>query len=181
MKKTGVIVIVLITLLIIVGIALVSIIIIKNDETKRIEDEGTLENVDKNPEYWNVQIVQDETDFYTVASCVSKFLNLWFTKDTDQLLQVLDEEYKVQNSITKDNIYEIIGDCSSMLNFRPKKMYSENLDVGIERFYVYGTIRPELMEGRGEETDYYAEVILNYNNNTFTLTPSTAENFPDVE
>ena len=37
------------------------------------------------------------------------------------------------------------------------------------------------MEGRGEETDYYAEVILNYNNNTFSLTPSTAENFPDVE
>lgn len=181
MKKSKNIIILIIALLVIVLVILISILTIRNNTDSNYAEINIVETgeIAKNPNFWDVQIVENANDFYTVASCVDKYIDLWYAQDNEQVYQILNNDYKAENSITQDNVFEVIGKLSNKLIFRPKKMYYENLEDSVQKFYVYATVRPEVMEGRGEETEYYVEVILNFNNNTFSLTPSTAEEFPD--
>ena len=181
MRKSRNIIILIIALLVIVLVVLISILTIRNNVDNNYAEINIVETeeIAKNPNFWDVQIVENANDFYTVASCVDKYIDLWYSQDNEQVYKILANDYIEENLITQDNVFEVIGNLSNKLIFRPKKMYYENLEDSVQKFYVYGTLRPEVMEGRGEEKDYYVEVILNFNNNTFSLAPLTAEEFPD--
>ena len=52
-----------------------------------------------------ILLVDDYNRFYTVSSCVSKYLNYLTTNNTEKLLVLLSNEYKTKNNITESNIY----------------------------------------------------------------------------
>ena len=85
------------------------------------------ENIDTT----TISVVTDRNRFYTVASCVNKFLTYLTSKDTDSLYLLLDENYKTENKITKDNIYNYIGTYNNELIFNPKKIFEQRLSTNI--------------------------------------------------
>lgn len=178
MKKIRNTIIILLTLLLISVIILIIVVALnrfKNNENNDSINEGVI----KNPDFWNIQIVKDANDFYTVSSCVDKFLSFWYMQDKKETYKILENKYKEENAITEENVFEKIGNLPEMLTFRPKKMYYINIEQSIQKYYVYGTTRADTMEERGIESDYYVEVILNFNNETFSIRPSLDEEFPN--
>ena len=88
-------------------IALVIIMIILSATNKVFFENKVKIPEDKvNPE--EILLVDDYNRFYTVSSCVSKYLNYLTTNNTEKLLVLLSNEYKTKNNINETNIYTYI-------------------------------------------------------------------------
>lgn len=118
-----------------------------------------------------ISVVTNANDFYTVSSCVSKFLSYLSINDTENLLILLSDEYKKENSVTQDNIYNFISALNGVYNFNPRKMFVQRTNKNTYKFYIYGLIEQESMELISDSMDYYIVVILDKENGTFAIEP----------
>lgn len=118
-----------------------------------------------------ISIVRDNDRFYTVSSCVSKYLNYLSIKDTDNLLILLSKDFKTKNSITSENIYSYIGSLDGTQNFSAKKMYQQRVSENVYKYYVYGYIERESMDYVSNKQDYYIIVLLDEKNMVFAIEP----------
>ena len=71
----------------------------------------------------DVVLVNDYNRFYTVSSCVTKYLNTLSSNNVENILTILDKNYKEKNNITEDNIYNYINKVDDVDSFSPRKMY----------------------------------------------------------
>jgi len=162
-KKTSPMLIVLIVLILI----LLVILILKNNKK--------VTNLDIEP-----RIVTDYSLFYTISNCVSRYIDYVSSSDTDSLYIVLNDEYKEENNITKDNILsklDILIDNN--YNFQARKMYyleQENNYV----YYVYGYLREESINKIAtEKKDYYVIVNVDKDYEVFNIRPYDGEIFKE--
>ena len=118
-----------------------------------------------------ISIVTNPNDFYTVSSCVSKYLSYLSVSDSKNLLILLSDDYKKENSVTQSNIYNYIGSLNGVYGFNPKKMFVQRLSENTYKFYVYGLISEETINLTSNEIDYYIIVILDRENSTFAIEP----------
>lgn len=118
-----------------------------------------------------ISVVQDNSKFYTVSSCVTKYLNYLSSGETDKLIILLSEEYKKDNSINSSNLYEFIGKFSGLNTFSPKKMFVQRLSENVYKYYVKGFIQEESIDAIGLNNDFYIVVILDEKNMTFAIEP----------
>ena len=118
-----------------------------------------------------ISLVKDNSRFYTVSSCVSKYISYLTKSDTKNLMILLSNEYKNLNSITDQNIYNYIGTFVGDKTFTPKKMFEQRVSKSIYKYYVYGFIQEEYMDFVSEKVDYYLIVILNEEDMTFAVEP----------
>ena len=124
-----------------------------------------------------ISIVTDQSDFYTISSCVSKYLNYLCSDDSKDLIILLSDEYKKENSITEDNINDFIDFLDGLYSFNPKKMYVQRKSKNVYKFYVYGLIEQDLMDIDSVGSDYYIIIILDKKNGTFAVEPYSGEMF----
>lgn len=118
-----------------------------------------------------ISIVKDNSRFYTVSSCVSKFLNYLSIKDTNNLLILLSEDFKSSNNVTIDNIYSYIGNINGTKNFSARKMYEQRISENIYKYYIHGYIQSESMNFIANKENYYLIVILDEETMTFAIEP----------
>lgn len=151
----------LIIVLVIVGVfSLVYTLFIENKE----EDDEIVDNP-------SVLVVNDYNRFFTVSSCVSKYINYLTTKNTDNLLILLSSEYKENNSIDSNNLYNYIDVIEGNKTFSARKMFEEQVNNNVYKYYVYGSIQEEKLGSVSDKEDYYLIVILDENNMTFAIEP----------
>lgn len=124
-----------------------------------------------------ISILNDSNRFFTVSSCVSKYINYLSIKDTDTLLILLSKEYKEKEEINGDNLYEKIGTINGTNSFMGKKIFEQRLSKAVYKYYVYGFIQEELMDSISTKKDYYLIVILDEENMTFSIEPYDGEMF----
>ncbi len=124
-----------------------------------------------------ISIVNDNSKFFTVSSCVSKYLNYLSIRDTDNLLILLSNDYKTKNSVDKSNIYSFVGSVQGNPEFSPRKMFVQRMSKNVYKYYVYGTITQDVINTLGESIDYYLIVILDEENMTFAIEPYNGEMF----
>lgn len=124
-----------------------------------------------------ISILDDNSRFFTVCSCVSKYINYLSVQDTNNLLILLSKEYKEKESITADNIYEKIGTISGTNSFMGKKIFEQRLSKTVYKYYVYGYTQEELMDSPAQKKDYYLIVILDEANMTFSIEPYDGQMF----
>lgn len=124
-----------------------------------------------------ISVLTDNSRFYTVSSCVSKFLSFLTGKDTDKLYVLLDENYVKENNVTKENIYNFLGTYDNELIFSPKKIFEQRISENIYKYYVKGYISPDIMDSIGEKQDYYIIVIQDQENMTFSIVPYDGKMF----
>lgn len=131
------------------------------------KEEVEIESIDTE----TISVVKDNSRFFTVSSCVSKYINYLTTEDTENLLILLSKEYKDNNAINSDNLYNYVNKINSNKTFSPKKMFQQRISKSIYKYYVYGFIQEELMDSIGPKEDYYLIVILDEENMTFSVEP----------
>lgn len=124
-----------------------------------------------------ISVVEDANRFFTVSSCVSKYINYLSIKDTDNLLVLLSKQYKDDNKITSENLYNHLGTIEGTNTFSGKKMFVQRISKSIYKYYVYGFTQMELMDTMAPKKDFYVIIILNEENMTFSVEPYNGEMF----
>lgn len=123
-------------------------------------------------------IVTDNSSFYTVSSCVSKYVGYLYNKDIDNLLILLNQKYIEKNKIDSNNIFEYLGTLNSYQTFKAKKMYVKQVDDHIYKYYVYGILEEEFIDSNAKYVgDLYMIVYLNEDGMTFSVEPYNGEIF----
>ena len=124
-----------------------------------------------------ISIVKDNNRFFTVGSCVSKYINYLSIRDTENLLVLLSKQFKDENSVNAENLYDYTGSINETNVFSAKKMFEQRVSKNIYKYYVYGFIQQELMDSISPKQDYYLIVILDEENMTFSVEPYNGEMF----
>ena len=124
-----------------------------------------------------ISVVKDNDRFYTVSSCVDRYLLYLSSNDVDNLYLLLNEGYKKENNITKENINNFIKPTMNFVTFNPRKMYEQRLSKNVYKYYVKGYIKEDTFNQIGEKEDYYVIVIMDQSNLTFSIMPYDGEIF----
>lgn len=120
----------------------------------------------------NINIVTNPSKFYTVSNCVSRYINYLCSKDTDNILLLLNNSYKKKNSINKKNVFSKLESLNELYSFKPKKMYQEIVNKNVTKYYVYGSIYIDNMSNIIDDgEDYYIIVYLNKKDYTYSIEP----------
>ncbi len=161
------------TLLIIISIILlciVALLFLNNDDKDVVLNEK--------PKY---RLVEDYSRFFTVNSCVYKYITYLSGNKTDELIKILDEEYKKNNNIDTNNVYNFVNKLSGNYSFKSKKIYYQVGNEKVIKYFVYGYLIEETIDGIGNRKDYYLIVNLDLENQLFSVTPYDGEMFKEVK
>lgn len=161
-------------LLIIICVILVCILILLflNSNSK----EETILN--EEPKY---KSVSDYSDFYTVSSCAYKYITYLSSNKVYDLINILDEEFVSNNNINTNNIYNYVNKLGGNNTFKAKKMYYQVYNKNIDRYYVYGYLIEETIDGISNKQDYYLIVNLDSKNKLFSVLPYDGKLFKEAE
>lgn len=124
-----------------------------------------------------INMVTDQNRFFTVSSCVSKYLSYLSLKDTDNILYLIDENYKNEHGITSANLYDYVKQLDGEYEFTANMMYQEQVDGNIMKYYVSGFIKPSLLLDSAEEyyqierENFYVIVNLDLRQQVFSIVP----------
>lgn len=127
-------------------------------------------------------IVTNYSNFYTVDSCLYRFSTYLSEKNIENLWLVLSDNYKENNNINKENVLTIFDEIDEDSTFVSRKMYYENINDNITKYYVYGLIQKNLIYDDAytekiEGKDAYYIVYIDSNNKTFSIEPYSGEIF----
>lgn len=127
-------------------------------------------------------VVSNYNTFFTVDYCAGKYISHLSNKDINSLLLMLNENYKKENKINEDNIFEYIDELNNkQYLFSSRKMYEENLSDSVVKYYVKGYIAEDvLFEGdyiAPRKIEYYLIVYLDHDNQTFSIEPYNGKIF----
>ena len=127
-------------------------------------------------------IVSNASEFFTVNSCLYRITNYVYKKDTSSLINVLTSKYKKKNKISELNVLDEFPKVTQSSTFLSKKMYYKNLKKGINKYYVFGVIRPNILHDyeavkENEEQEVYFVVVLDSNKQVFSIEPYDGEVF----
>ena len=122
-------------------------------------------------------IVTDYNDFYTVNSCIYRTITYIYDKNINDLLLVISDNYKKDNKVTKENVLNFLPSVEQPSAFISKKMYYSKLKNGLEKYYIYGNIEAETMDGNGSSSQVYFIVFLDRDKKLFSLEPYNGDIF----
>lgn len=162
------------TLLIIICVILLCIVVLLF-----LNNDSTNSNIlNEEPKY---KLVEDYSRFFTVNSCVYKYITYLNGNKTDELLKILDEEYIKNNNINSNNVYNFINKLNGNYTFKSKKIYYEVNNEKVIKYFVYGYLIEETIDGLGSKKDYYVIVNLDLENQLFSITPYDGSLFKEVK
>lgn len=125
-------------------------------------------------------IVTDYSEFFTVNSCISKYINYLGAKDEDALYKLLSIDYKRKKIITKDNVLMNLQVITSGSTFSAYRIYKENIREDIYKYYVRGFIEVGGLEiddiSRKED---YIIVYLDKKNTLFSIEPYDGKEYKE--
>lgn len=162
------------TILFIIFLTLVfiSLLIYNSRNTNKNKDIITNNN--------NVVILRDYNRFFTVNSCVYKYINYIQNKDTDSLLKVLNKEYISNNAIDSNNIFSFIETLNGIYSFKAREIYYEELSDKYIKYYVRGELIKETLNGFGETSNRYYTLVFDIENQIFDITPFDEIGYKEV-
>lgn len=117
-------------------------------------------------------LLKDYSRFFTVNSCVYKYVQYLQKEDFDSLFKVLDEDYISRTGINKNNLYSFLPNISDgVYNYVSKKIYYEKINDNLIVYYVHGYLEKNVMDSVGIKEYHDYEVILDTKNETFSISP----------
>lgn len=94
----------------------------------------------ENTEFAKVNKLYDSTTFFTITSCIDKYIGYNLQKDSQKLYNILSEEFINKKGITVDNILNKITIYNNESTFSAKKIYEYNNNDSISTYFVYGKV-----------------------------------------
>ena len=138
----------------------------------------------KEPEKNDILIVNSASNYFTVNSCLYRVTTYISNNDTDSLLKVLNETYKKKNNITASNVLDKFQKIEKNSTFVSKKMYYEEINENVTKYYVYGVFRPNIIHDytiveQSEDLDAYFIVYLDSSKQLYSIEPYNGDLFMD--
>lgn len=129
-----------------------------------------------------IKIVTNYSNFYTVSSCLDRTLNYLSKKDKDSVYYVLNDNYIKTEKITKENVLDVFADVLENSTFVSEKMYYEEINDKLTKYYVEGHIEVDRIYDDEEfvinsESSNYFIVYLDSENEIFSVEPYSGEIF----
>lgn len=120
-----------------------------------------------------LNIVTSSSNFYTVSSCVNRYLNYIYQQDNNSILDVLSDNYISKNNINKNNVIDKIGKLDKKYGFEARKMYEQEVNDNVKKYYVKGFLVEESLSDNYqiEKVNYYLIVYLDSKNSTYSIEP----------
>lgn len=132
--------------------------------------ERTLDSENNNTKE-NYSIVKNYNDFYTVNSCVYRYLTYIQSSNKDALLKVLSDDFISKKGINKNNVLNNVDSLSGNVSFSSQKMFVEELSQNVFKYYVYGFIEKDIMDDFPERKEGFYIVVLDKKNEVFSIEP----------
>lgn len=130
-----------------------------------------------------IEIVTNNSRFFTVSSCVNRYLSYLSNDDVKNILLLIDDNYKKNNNINENNVLKKIKNYSGIKEFSAKKMFEEKINNDYYRYYVYGEISDislnEDINARVNVEDFYVIVNINNTNYTYSIIPYDGKIFKE--
>lgn len=121
--------------------------------------------------------LKDETTFFTVNSCINKYITFNSQRDYEKLYYIFSEEYRKQNDMTIDNVSDKIELYESGDMFSTKTIYEYNNNDSISTYFVYGNvIEDSYINEEPKKKDLYITVQLDKVNRTYSIILNEKEN-----
>ena len=125
-----------------------------------------------------IKIVKSSSKFYTVSSCVNRYLSYLYAEDVDNLLILLDNNYKKKNDINSNNFFDKISKLDNNYSFEARKMYEQVINDNVTKYYVKGyLIKEGINSYYNDKKDFYLIVNLDTKNSTYSVIPYEGDIF----
>lgn len=124
-----------------------------------------------------ISVVTDRNDFYTVSSTINNYVNYLSSSDSEKILSVLDLKYKKENGINSSNLYNFIEKLDGIYIYQPRKMFVQRMSENVYKYYTFGYLRQDTINGYGQKQNYYLIVLLDQSNMTYSIMPYNGEMF----
>lgn len=161
----------LLTIICIILFCVLGLLYLDKQDSNNIEESKT-----------KYKLLNDYSRFFTVNNCVSKYVSLIGKKETQYVLDILDEDYVKNNKITSDNLYNYVGDYNGIYSFSSLKIYYEDKNDNYITYYVYGNLIQDSIDSEdiNKEKKYYV-VNFDLKNNLFSIRPYDENGFKEIE
>lgn len=119
----------------------------------------------------SIIVLNDNSKFFVVSSCVDKLIKYTMSKDSQNVLKLLEESYKQSNNIDENNVLNYFPILNGNYSFSARKIYQQQISSTTYKYYVYGNYYQELISGIGDKQPLYLVVYLYTENMTFSVEP----------
>lgn len=126
-------------------------------------------------------LLDDYSRFFTVNSCVYKYINYLQSKNSSNLLKVLDKNFIQLNNINENNLYDYLENINGNYSFVSKEIYYEKINDKYIKYYVYGYLIEDKIDEKGKKFDRYYVVTFDLENYLFSIIPYNGDIFKEVE
>lgn len=124
-------------------------------------------------------LLSDYSRFFTVNSCIYKYVVYVENKDVKSLLSVLDEDYKNDKGINESNIFDFVDQLNGNYSFKSKKIYYEKIGDNKFKYYVNGFLYKESIDGLENEEERNYIVNMDNENQLFSIAPYDGKIFKE--
>lgn len=141
------------------------------------KDTDTDNSINKDIKY---TLLNDYSRFFTVDSCVYKYISYLSSGDKASVIKILDNNYVKSNEITESNLYQFINRLEGNYTYKSKKIYFVKNDDSHITYYVDGYLLQEVIDESPIKTEQYFVVKMDLKNYLFSITPYNGEMFMEV-
>ena len=150
--KKKVLVLIGVILIIIALVAIILGIIFKDEGNKKLPTEP---NVGEDVISKDIEELKDERLFFALQNSINSYYNMLANKNTKDLLDILDEDYKKEKQINSSNIYNVINSDYETVSYVAKSIYY-NPNSSISYYFINGYLtNVTMME---DDYQYYKSV-----------------------
>lgn len=158
--------IIIIIILILILVSIIGINVLNGKDNKNTQEKITFK-------------LEDSYDkFFTIDSCVNKYIEFLTKKDVSSLLEVLNKKYIENNNITQNNLFNYIDNLDGIYSFTSKEIYTSNSN---DIYYIYGFLNKENIDGIESKTKKFYLINVDEENSTFDIQPIKESRFLEVK
>lgn len=126
-------------------------------------------------------LLNDYSRFFTINSCINKYVTSLQNNKYDNVLKLLDKNYVEENNISSDNVSNYVDNLDGNYNYITKKVFYTELSEKVINYYVNGyLVSDELDNISNDKIDKYYIVKFDLTNNLFSITPIDGNKYKEV-
>lgn len=118
-------------------------------------------------------LVQDDSRYLTVISCIKKYLSYVQNGTPEDIVLLLNDEYKNAYHVTTSNAKNFIPVLSKdyVYEYAGAEMYQHRISKGVVEYYVKGKIKATQLDSPSTYIDYNVTVVLYESELLFSIKP----------
>lgn len=124
-------------------------------------------------ESMKIVLVTEPGRYFTAVNCVKNYLSTISSGNTENILLLLNEEFKEQNRINANTLKNYIPkfDPNYIYDYVGEEMYQHRISKNVVEYYILGRIKKSQMDEEATYTDYDITVILYEDKFLYSIKP----------